>query len=152
MLFKVEERNISANTRIGFWNLKSGDDIYPINLWLTVPISVASGFFAGMVGVSGGSFLVPLMVLACGVPMRVAVGTASAMVASTALAGFLGHSMHESLNLSLAVPLAVITIIGGIIGSRIALKTKPRALKLLFALTTIIAAVLMLVNIYMAKQ
>ncbi|MCD6217413.1 sulfite exporter TauE/SafE family protein [bacterium] len=152
MLFQVDERRKQDSARIGFWNLKSGDDIYPINLWLTVPIAVASGFFAGMVGVSGGSFLVPLMVLACGVPMRIAVGTASAMVASTAFAGFIGHTMHESFNPALAVPLAAVTIIGGIIGSRIALKTKPKTLKLLFAVTTLLAAVLMLVNIYMAKQ
>lgn len=41
-----------------------------------------------MVGVSGGSFLVPLMVLACYVPMHVAVGTASTLIAAIALMGF----------------------------------------------------------------
>ena len=39
-----------------------------------------------MVGVSGGSFLVPLMVLDCGVPIYTAVGTASTLISATASA------------------------------------------------------------------
>ena len=107
---------------------------------------LATGFFSGMVGVSGGSFLVPLMVLACGVPMRVAVGTASAMVATTAFAGFLGHALQGSFRPGWALPVAAAAVCGGLIGARIALKTKPAYLKRLFALTTLAAAVVMMVN------
>jgi len=39
----------------------------------------------------------------------------------------------------------------GILGGKIALKSKPKYLKLLFAVTTLIAAVLMLVNASVAK-
>ncbi len=146
MLFPVKERAKQIRHRVGFWHLQAGYDVYVINLWLVVPIILATGFFTGMVGVSGGSFLVPLIVLACGVPMRVAVGTTSALVAATAFSGFLGHALQGSFNPYYAIPIAVVTIIGGILGGNIAMKTKPSYLKTLFALTTLAAAILMILN------
>lgn len=151
MLYPARERTIQPKRGIGYWHLKASSDVYLINLWLVVPIALATGFCAGMVGVSGGSFLVPLMVLACGVPMRVAVGTASAMVATTACAGFMGHALQGSFGPSWALPLAPATIVGGVLGGRIALRTKPAYLKTLFAVTTLTAAVLMVVNVMMAE-
>jgi uncharacterized membrane protein YfcA len=146
MLFTAEGTKKEPKKKRGYWNLRTVNEIYVINLWLAVPFSMAAGFFSGMVGVSGGSFLVPLMVLAYGVPMHIAVGTASAMVAATALAGFTGHAVHGSFNPAWAVPVACVTILGGILGSKIAIKTKPKYLKTLFALTTLLAALFMIVN------
>lgn len=40
---------------------------------------------------------------------------------------------------------------GGILGSSLAIKTKPRLLKLLFALTTLAASVVMAINALVAK-
>jgi len=151
MLFTVEEGKKEAKSRLGYWNLKVDDEIYIINLWLAVPVAMVTGFFSGMVGVSGGSFLVPLMVLACGVPMRTAVGTASAMVSATAFAGFFGHALQGSFNHNWAVPIAGLAILGGVLGGKIALRTKPKYLKTLFAVTTLVAAILMLVNAGIAR-
>jgi len=151
MLFTVEASKKEPNPRMGYWNLKAGNDIYIINLWLAIPLAMATGFFSGMVGVSGGSFLVPLMVLTCGVPMHIAVGTASAMIATTAFAGFAGHALHGSFNPTWAIPMAGVTIFGGVLGSKIALTTKPKYLKTLFAVTTLTAALLMFINAGVAK-
>ena len=113
--------------------------------------TVLTGFASGMVGVSGGSFWVPLMVLACGVPMYTAVGTASTLIASTALMGFTGHAMQGDFNPALAIPLAGITVAGGILGGKLALKTKPIHLKKLFAYTNWLAALFMIVNALYTK-
>jgi hypothetical protein len=121
---------------------------YGINLWIVVPVSALTGFGSGMVGVSGGSFLVPLMVLSCGIPMQIAVGTASTLIAATAFMGFMGHAVQGDFNPEWAVPLAVITIAGGVFGGKFALKTKPKHLKKLFAYTNWIAAVFMVVNAF----
>jgi uncharacterized membrane protein YfcA len=119
---------------------------YRVNLFLALPVALATGFAAGMVGVSGGSFLVPLMVLACGLPMHLAVGTASTMVGATALMGFLGHALHGKFDPLLGIPLAVMAILGGTIGGQFAIKTRPRSLKMIFAFTTLAAASFMLVH------
>jgi len=151
MLLKPEEKKMEPSTGFGRWNLRAGDDLYVINLWLAAPAAAATGFFSGMVGVSGGSFLVPLMVLVCGVPMRTAVGTASALVAATAAAGFTGHVLREGFNLTQALPVAAAAVLGGLLGGKITLRTKPSYLKLLFALTSLAAAVLMLINATVSK-
>ena len=147
MLVPVSEKIPAVQRRrFGHWRFKLGDADHIVNLWIAVPVTVLTGFGSGMVGVSGGSFLVPLMVLACGVPMHVAVGTASTLIAATSLMGFGGHAIQGDFNPAWAVPLAVITIVGGIIGGKFAMKTKPKHLKRLFAYTNWLAALFMVIN------
>ena len=146
MFLPVTERSGQIRQKLGYWQIKAAGGEYVVNLWLAVPVTIVTGFAAGMVGVSGGSFLVPLMVLACRLPMRIAVGTASTMVAATALMGFLGHASHGDFKPSWAISLAAAAIVGGIIGGKIVIKTKPRILKQLFALTTLAAAIIMAIN------
>ncbi|MBN2078090.1 MAG: sulfite exporter TauE/SafE family protein [Spirochaetes bacterium] len=146
MFFPERQANKSAISRFGYWNIKEGAEQYVINLWLAVPLTMVTGFFSGMVGISGGSFLVPLMVVGCGVPMRTAVGTATAMLAATALTGFSGNALHGGFDPILAIPCGGVAILGGFIGSRIALKTKPKNLKQISGALTIVAAILMLAN------
>lgn len=134
--------------RLGYWALKIEDEVHIVNLWVVVPVTILTGFFSGMVGVSGGSFLVPLMVLACGVSMRVAVGTASSLIAVTAFMGFIGHASQGDFNSGIAIPLAIVTIFGGVIGVKYALKTKPKNLKRIFAYTNWLAAAFMVLNAY----
>ena len=86
------------------------------------------------------------MVLLCGVPMRIAVGTSSAMVAATAIMGFSGHTTQGHFNAEAAIPLALIAAVGGLIGSKFALKTKPAKLKTIFAYTTLAASAFMIIN------
>jgi hypothetical protein len=149
MLIPVKEQTDSSDRkRFGVIRLSSGLESLQINLLIAVPVTVLTGFAAGMVGVSGGSFLVPLMVLTCSVPMHTAVGTASSLIAATALMGFLGHAAQGDFNPSWAVPLAFVTIVGGVIGGRYALKTKPKNLKQLFAVTNWLAAGFMMVNAF----
>jgi uncharacterized membrane protein YfcA len=74
MLIPVSKnQTIAKNKHLGIICIKSGNEIYNVNLWIALPITVLTGFGSGMVGVSGGSFLVPLMVFACGVSMRLSV-------------------------------------------------------------------------------
>ena len=146
MLLPEKQATKAALSRLGYWNIHEGDNWYVVNLWIAVPLTMATGFFSGMVGISGGSFLVPLMVVGCGVPMRIAVGTATAMLAATALSGFAGNALHGGFDPLLAIPCGAVAIAGGLIGSKIALKTKPKSLKTISGILTIIAAIAMLAN------
>ncbi|MBN1626243.1 MAG: sulfite exporter TauE/SafE family protein [Deltaproteobacteria bacterium] len=133
-----------------YWNVRSGDKehVYSVNLPLIMPIVLAFGFVAGMVGISGGSFIVPLLVLACNVPIKNAVGTASMLVSVSALSGFMGHALSGHFDYHIAVPLAIAGAIGGLIGGSIAIKTRPGLLKILFAATTLLAAIIMAIKVF----
>jgi len=152
MFLKLKDRSGPHPKRFGFWRRKFGDEEYTVNLWLALPITAATGLAAGAVGISGGSFKVPLMVLACGVPMRVAVGTSSIMVAATAAMGFAGHAAQGHFNPHWALPMACVAVVGGIVGSKFALKAKPKKLKGLFALTSLAAAAFMAFNAFLSQR
>jgi len=146
MLLRIKDKPILNQKRFGYWHRKYGDYEYVVNLWLAIPITAAVGLAAGAVGISGGSFKVPLMVLLCGVPMRIAVGTSSAMVAATALMGFVGHTANGHFDPHGAIPIACVAVLGGIIGGKFAMKTNPKKLKMVFAYTTFAAAMFMVIN------
>jgi len=146
MLRPARNRQYPGKKRLGFWHRRFGGQEYEVNLWLALPITAGAGLVAGMVGISGGSFKVPLMVLGCGVPMRVAVGTSSAMVAATALMGLIGHSAAGDFNPFWAVPMSVTAVTGGLLGGLFSLKTKQINLKKIFAYTTLGAALFMVIN------
>ncbi|MDC7226797.1 MAG: sulfite exporter TauE/SafE family protein [Spirochaetales bacterium] len=146
MLMKFNDRPLPEIKRPGYWHRTFGDSSYVVNLWIAIPVCAVVGLASGALGISGGSFKVPLMVLLCGVPMPIAVGTSSAMVAATALMGFIGHAAQGHFELQAALPFAAAAAVGGILGGKLALKTKPKRLKLIFALTTLAAAGFMVVN------
>ena len=152
MLIPVSGNKDGAkHNQFGIIHISSGGDMYSVNLWIALPVTILTGFGSGMVGVSGGSFLVPLMVLACGVPIYTAVGTASTLIAATAFMGFAGHALQGDFNPSWAIPLAFATITGGLLGGKFALKTQPNYLKQLFAYTNWLAALFMVFNALYAK-
>jgi len=152
LMFKPVKKDANQVLKTGwmYWNIKSVDknNVYPVSLILIVPIVLGFGFVAGMVGISGGSFLVPLLVLSCRVPMKNAVGTASTLVAVSALAGFVGHTLSGHFDYRIAIPVAIGGAIGGLIGGSIAIQTKPELLKILFALTTLVAAIIMAFKVF----
>lgn len=127
---------------------QSNDTSYYVNLLVTIPIVLLTGLISGMVGVSGGSFLVPLMLLTMNVPMHVAIGTSTTLVTVSAAAGFFGHLSAGVFDPQLALPLALGGLIGGFIGAKLALKSKPKKLKYLFAGTQLVASVIMLINLF----
>ena len=151
MLIKISNRPIKKDKKFGFWHRTYGENKYVVNLWLVIPITAIVGLASGALGISGGSFKVPLMVLLCGIPMRIAVGTSAAMVAATALMGFIGHTASGHFDSHLAIPLGIAAVTGGILGGKLAIKTKPKNLKAIFAYTTLAAAVFMIINALLAK-
>lgn len=151
MFLKVNDRPLPEVKRPGYWHRTFGGSSYVVNLWIAIPVCAVVGLASGAMGISGGSFKVPLMVLLCGVPMSIAVGTSSAMVAATALMGFIGHAAQGHFEPKMAIPLAVAAAVGGIVGGKLAIKTKPKNLKTIFAITTLAAAGFMVANALMSS-
>lgn len=149
MFMPAAQQKRIDRTGPGFWKRDFGGESYTVDLRFAVPITAAVGFMAGAVGISGGTFKIPLMVLACGVPMKTAVATSSAMVGVTALMGFMGHFASGSIDFATALPLALAGFLGGLAGSRNALKTKPENLKKIFASVNLLAGILMLFSLFM---
>ncbi len=152
LMFKpIREGKPPVKKRVGYWTRSFGQYHYQVNLWLTIPLTATIGFFAGMIGISGGSFKIPLMVLICGVPMRIAVGTSSAMVTLTAMMGFMGHTLAGDFNAIWIFPLVSTAAAAGILGGKISLSVNPNHLKKWFAYSTLAAAIFMGGNAFVTE-
>jgi uncharacterized membrane protein YfcA len=104
------------------WRRHVHGHAYSINLALALPVSFLAGVVSGMAGVGGGLIKVPLMALALGVPIDVAVGSSALMVGVTASGGFAGHVMRGHWDWRASLLLAAAAFIGAQVGSRITLR------------------------------
>jgi uncharacterized protein len=91
------------------------------------------GYLAGLVGIGGGIFLAPLLHLTRWAPARQIAATASLFILINSLAGLVGQldkSGPERIGeaLSGALPLLIAVVIGGQLGSLLALKFLPERL------------------------
>ena len=143
---KEDKTLLKPKKGFGWWHRKFGNYEYDANLLVAIPLSGIAGILAGLLGISCGLFKVPLLVLLCGVPMKIAVATSSFMVALTGLGGFLGHSLSETINWKLAITLSIAAFWGAQIGSRISIKMNKILLKKLFGMLLILISIWMIYN------
>jgi len=80
--------------------------------------------------------------------MDIAVGTSSAMVAVTVLMDFMGHTINGDFYPQYAIPFIAVAIAGGLIGNKYALKSRPGNLNRFFAVTNLVAALIMIISLF----
>ncbi len=100
-------------------------------LWLLGSACLA-GFFGALLGVGGGIFIVPVMVLMFHLPIKIAVAASIVSVIATSNAGGSSYVDQRITNLKLGMFLEVSTTIGALSGSVLALYLKEWAIMLLF--------------------
>jgi uncharacterized membrane protein YfcA len=111
-------------------------------LWaVALPTGVFIGLASGFLGIGGGVFLGPLVLLLGWAEPREVAAMSSATVLSLSLAGLAAHGLRGSFDVGIAGPLAVAVLVGGLAGAHLA-ETRFSAanLKRLFAVIVLIAA------------
>jgi uncharacterized membrane protein YfcA len=111
----------------------------------SVPLVVATalgvGLVTGFFGVGGGFVIVPAMVLVLGCTMRNAAATGLLVIVINASAALLARGA-TSLDLEVAVPMAVGAAVGAFVGSRLAPHVPTRRLQTAFAGLMVATAVM----------
>lgn len=92
------------------------------------------GLVTGLVGAGGGFVVVPALVLAGGLPMRMAIGTSLLVIALQSGAGFAGHLDHVQLDWRLLGWVTGSALAGSVAGARLARWMDPASLRRNFAL------------------
>jgi uncharacterized membrane protein YfcA len=115
---------------------------YALRLWLVaIPAGVAIGLVSGFLGIGGGIFLGPLLLLLGWVGPREVAAINSATVLVLSIAGLAAHGVRGTVDLQIAVPLGIAVLIGGIAGAHVAeTRLSTTALRRIFALIILIAA------------
>ncbi len=101
--------------------------------WLFVAACFA-GFFGALLGVGGGIFIVPVMVLVFHLPMKIAVAASIVSVIATSNAGGSSYVDQRITNLRLGMFLEMFTTVGALSGSVLALYLHEWIMLLIFAL------------------
>src|SRR5215467_9232923 len=100
----------------------------------------AAGSVGALLGIGGGVFLVPLLNVALGVPLRNAAAISLATVIATSSSVSAGHSGEQLINLRLGMVFEVATVAGSLLGGLTAHLFDETTLQRLFALVTIVSA------------
>lgn len=114
--------------------------------WPVITLLVALGVFAGalgaLIGIGGGIVVVPVLVLALGYDIRVAVATSLVAVVATSTAAGAAYVAEGLANMRLGMSLEVATTLGGITGGLVAVALSPSVISAVFAGAMIVTAVL----------
>ncbi len=102
-------------------------------LMLSLFVSFVAGIASATLGIGGGVVKVPVLVLALGLPIKVAVSTSKLMVGITALAGVVGHGILGRIKWLLAFALLAGTYTGGTLASRILPRLRSKLVYLIAA-------------------
>jgi uncharacterized membrane protein YfcA len=106
------------------------------------------GIVAGLLGIGGGVFIVPLLVHTLGVPAKTAAATSMFIVVFSSFSGFIAHLSIAPLDWSFTLPAALLAIVGGQIGSRIMTeKLKGRTVKRIFGFVLLVFVLRLVIRI-----
>lgn len=106
-----------------------------------VGLGLAAGFLSGMFGVGGGILIVPGLLLLLKFPQKLASGTSLSAILPLALVGVISYATHGSVSWIAALFLAVGSIIGARIGTRLLAIIPNRPLQIGFAAFVIVVIV-----------
>lgn len=135
--------------KFGVWHRTMPDEEYDMNfLYIVIPVA-AVAFVAGMLGISGCGLIIPICILLGGVPIRVAIGTNTMLVLTSSGTSFLGHLVRGGFYWKLALVFAIATVIGALFGSRTHANISDENVKRGFVAILVVAAIWMIVKIYL---
>ena len=113
-----------------------------VGLWL-IAGGTAAGFFGSLLGLGGGTLIVPLLTLVFDLPLLTAVGVSLVCVIVTSGASAGVFLERHVANLRLGMTLELFTATGALVGGLVAFLLPEQALQILFAVLLIYTSVTM---------
>ncbi|MEA1949227.1 MAG: sulfite exporter TauE/SafE family protein [Thermodesulfobacteriota bacterium] len=102
-------------------------------------IGVAIGLMAGLLGIGGGVFIVPLLIYVLKVPTKTAAATSIFIVVFSSFSGFIAHISLADTDWKFILMAAIFSFTGGQLGSKImAEKLKSRTVRQIFGIVLLI--------------
>lgn len=112
---------------------------------ILILIGLAAGFLGGMVGLGGGIILIPALMLFLSMDQRMAQGTTIAIMLPP-IGFFAAFNYYKAgyVNIKYALIIAIVFMLGGYLGSKLALNLPVPLLKKMFAVLLVIIAAKMI--------
>ncbi|MEE3021089.1 MAG: TSUP family transporter, partial [SAR324 cluster bacterium] len=107
------------------------------------------GFVSGTVGIGGGIYLVPLIILFSLGTEQEAAASGAAFILLNSVAGLVARFQRGAVSLELMLPLLLAVLAGGFLGSRLgAMRFNPLTIQKILGLVVILALLLLSRNIW----
>ena len=118
-------------------------------IYILIITGILGGILSGMLGIGGGIIIVPILVYALGMSQKSAQGTSAAlMLPPIGLLAVMNYYKEGYVNLRFAFIIAIAFILGGYVGSKIAIKMDTLMLKRVFAVIIILVGVKTIYDTY----
>lgn len=113
-----------------------------ISVFPPLGIGLLVGFLSAAMGVGGGFIIVPAMIYLLGMNTKVVVGTSLYQIIFVTAYSVMGHAItNQSVDMALAVLLIVGGVVGAQIGTTIGLKLKAEQMRILLAILVLAVSV-----------
>ncbi len=111
------------------------------HLFILISIGMAAGILSGFIGIGGGVVIVPALIYFMGMSQFQAQGTSLAiMLPPVGIMAFYNYYKAGQVNLTYAAIIAFTFIVGGYLGSKIALKLNPNVVRFVFGILMLYVA------------
>ena len=109
---------------------------------VAIPIGALIGFFSGVIGVGGGIFLSPLIILKKWASPKNVAATSAMFIWINSLSGLIGAKMSNQIVIEFEIlfPFIISVLIGGYIGSKYGTIMKEKNIKKILIIVLLIAA------------
>ena len=114
-------------------------------LLLLLIVGLAAGFLSGLIGIGGGIIIVPALVLFLGFSQKMAQGTSlGILLLPVGILAVLQYYEQGYLNVNYVLIVAAAFVLGGFLGSKLALSVSDEKMKKVFALILLLISLKML--------
>ncbi|HJX03816.1 MAG TPA: sulfite exporter TauE/SafE family protein [Dehalococcoidia bacterium] len=117
------------------------------SIWIAALLGFVSSFLGGMLGIGGGVFIVPVLILFLHLPAHVAVSSSLICIVATASTASITYINNNLTNIRLSLLLIACSIPGAIAGSFIANSISTSTLVILLSILLVAIAVSMLFRV-----
>ena len=112
---------------------------------LLILIGLAAGFLSGLVGIGGGIIIVPALVLLLGFTQKQAQGTSlGIMLLPIGILAVMQYYKQGYINVNYVLIVALAFVVGGFLGSKLALSLSDERMKKVFAVILFLISIKML--------
>jgi len=121
---------------------------------ILILIGLVAGFISGLIGIGGGVFIVPALVMLLGYSQKAAQGTSlGILLLPVGILAVYKYYQHGYLNPGSVLVMAGAFLVGSLLGSQLAMSWSDQLVKKAFAIILLIISLKMLVfDDYMAKR
>lgn len=114
--------------------------------WELAAIGLAAGLFSGLLGVGGGTVMIPAFVYLLKMSIKASFGTSLAVIAVIAVPGSVVHYFLHHVSWPLALYLTAGSVLGATLGARITVRASERVIYVLFGILLAAFGIVFIMN------